>query len=381
MRKSEFQLPYAMMSFLFMDTEPTWRGGQDQLLTLLRGLSVRGHRLHLICHPQTLLEERAREAGVTVHPLAVHSEIGAFAFVRMAGIMSRVRPDILAFNTPRPILPGNLASRFAKVRARIIFRRVNFPLRKNFLTRLKYSWGIDCIVTVSESIRQQLRLDGVPINRIRTVYEGMDLTPFPKREVPNLKRPGEPVVFGTVAHFSQEKGLRHLIEAAALIPGAHARMRFILVGDGACRRELEDQVRDRGLEECFHFAGFQKQPAPYLGSFDCFILPSLSEGLSSAILSAMAASLPVIATDVGGIPELIQHEVNGLLVPPADPVSLAQAIQRLADDPTEAFQMGRQGRLKAEKQFTLQRMILQIEELCASLLHSPPRSQSGAAYA
>jgi glycosyltransferase involved in cell wall biosynthesis len=369
-----------MMSFLFMDTEPTWRGGQDQLLTLLRGLSVRGHRLHLICHPQTLLEERARDAGVTVHPLEVHSEIGLIAFFRMARVLSRVRPDILAFNTPRPIIPGNVASRLAGVHTRIIFRRVNFPLRKNLLTRLKYNWGIDCIVTVSESIRQQLRLDGVPLNRIRTVYEGMDLSPFPKRETPNQKRPGEPTIFGTVAHFSQEKGLRHLVEAAALIPGVHARMRFILVGDGACRSDLESQVRDRGLGECFHFVGFQKQPAPYLGSFDCFILPSLSEGLSSAILSAMAASLPVIATNVGGIPELIEHEVNGLLVPPADAISLAQAIERLADDPIEAFHMGRQGRMKAEKQFTLQRMILQIEQLCASLLNAPPRSQSGDAY-
>lgn len=369
-----------MMSFLFVDTEPVWRGGQDQLLTLLRGLSARGHRLHLVCHPQTLLEERARDAGVIVHPLAIRSEISVIAFFRMLMILSRVRPEILAFNTPRPILPGNLASRFAGVQARIIFRRVNFPLRKNIVTRLKYNWGIDCIVTVSESIRQQLQADGVPGARIRTIYEGLDLTPFPKRESANPKRPGEPTVIGTLAHFSPEKGLCHLVEAAGLIPDVHTRMRFILVGDGICRRDLEHQVRDRGLEDCFHFAGFQRLPAPYLSSFDIFVLPSLSEGLSSAILSAMAASLPVIATNVGGIPELIRHEENGLLVSPADPVALAQAIQRLWDDPAEAFRMGRQGRLRAEKQFTLQRMILQIEQLCSACLH-PPAPLSGAAHA
>ncbi|MBZ5497872.1 MAG: glycosyltransferase [Acidobacteriia bacterium] len=353
---------------MFVDTEPVWRGGQDQLLTLLRGLIVRGHRLHLICHPQTLLEERAREAGVTVHPLTIRSEAGLVSFVPLLAILTRVRPEVLAFNTPRPIFLGNLASRFAGVKARIIFRRVNFPLRKNFISRLKYNWGIDCIVTVSESIRQQLRLDGVPGSRIRTIYEGIDLTPYTKRECSNAKRPGEPTVVGTVAHFSAEKGLCYLVEAAALIPNVHTRMRFVLVGDGACRQHLENQVRDLGLEDSFHFAGFQKKPIPYLGSFDCFVLPSLSEGLSSAILSAMAASLPVIATDVGGIPELIRHEENGLLVPPADPVALAQAIQRLGDDPAEAFRMGREGRLRAEKQFALPRMILQIEQLCWSFI-------------
>jgi glycosyltransferase involved in cell wall biosynthesis len=257
------------------------------------------------------------------------------------------------------------------VRARIIFRRVNFPLRKNIITRLKYNWGIDCIVTVSESIRQQLRSDGVPLARIRTIYEGIDLTPFQRRETPDLRPKSEPMVIGTVAHFSAEKGLCHLIEAAALIPDVHARMRFVLVGDGACRQDLETRVREHGLEGCFHFAGFQKHPIPYLGSFDCFVLPSLSEGLSSAILSAMAASLPIIATNVGGIPELVEHETNGLLVPPSDPVALAQAIQRLADDHGEAFRMGRQGRARVERQFTLQRMILQIEQLCSSFINRP----------
>jgi len=366
-----------MMSFLFVDTERVWRGGQDQLLTLLRGLILHGHRLHLVCHPKTLLEERARAAGVTVHPLAIRSELGVTAFIRMLAILAQVRPDILAFNTPRPILPGNLASFCIGVKVRLIFRRVNFPLRKNFVTRLKSNRGIDCIVTVSESIRQQLQVDGVQGSRIRTIYEGMDLTPFPKRDAPRQRRPGEPMVFGTIAYFSPEKGLRHLVEAASLIPDVHSRMRFVLVGDGACRHDLEAQVRERGLEDCFHFAGFQKLPAPYLSSFDCFVLPSLSEGLSSAILSAMAASLPVIATNVGGIPELIRHEENGLLVPPADPVALAQAIQHIGDDADLAFQMGRQGRLRAENQFTLQRMILQFEQLCASFLHHPESGSGG----
>ncbi|MGA2259949.1 MAG: glycosyltransferase family 4 protein [Acidobacteriota bacterium] len=364
-----------MMSFLFVDSEPVWRGGQDQLLTLLRGLIVRGHRLDMICHPQTLLEERAREAGVTVHPLAIKSEVGPIGFLRILAIIARVRPQILAFNTPRPVLLGILASRLFRVKARIVFRRVNFPLRKNFITRLKYNWGSDCIVAISESIRQQLRTDGVPGSHIRTIYEGIDLTPFPKRETSILRRPGEPTVIGTVAHFSSEKGLCYLIEAASLIPDVHTRMRFVLVGDGACRRDLEIRVRDHGLEDCFHFAGFQKQPIPYLSSFDCFVLPSLSEGLSSAILSAMAASLPVIATNVGGIPELVQHGENGLLVPPADPVALAQAIQRLGNDPAEAYRMGRQGRLRAERQFTLQRMILQMEQLCSAFINrSAPAS-------
>ncbi len=358
-----------MISFLFVDSERVWRGGQDQLLTLLRGLSQKGHRVHLICHPGTLLEERSRTAGVHVHPISMRRGQGGIAFFRMLAVLRRVRPDILAFNTPFPILLGGIASRLVPVQGRIIFRRVNFPLRKNPISRLKYSWGIDCIVAISESISFQLQSGGVPASRIRIIYEGMDLALYPPRSEPRNHAPGEPTVVGTVAHLSEEKGLFYLVEAAAMIPDVCSKLRFVIVGDGKCRQSLEDQVRSRGLQDCFEFIGFVESPAEQIRRFSIFVLPSLSEGLSSAILTAMATALPVIATDVGGIPELIRNGENGLLVPPRDHRALARAIEELVDDPEKALEMGRQGRMRMEKNFTLERKILETERLCSSLLN------------
>ncbi len=357
-----------MISFLFVDTERVWRGGQDQLFTLLRGLSQRGHMVHLVCHPRTLLENRSRELGLGVHPLTIKSELGLFAFFKLRALISRIQPDVLAFNTPRPIFMGVLASVLSSVQARIIFRRVSFPLRRTFLTRLKYNWRIDCIVAISESIHHQLLAGGVSPSRIKTIYEGMDLSLYPKHKPLPPCPDGEPVVVGTIAHLSPEKGLTHLIDAAALIPDVHSRLRFVIVGDGKCRSELEQQVEDLGLEECFQFAGFQNTVNRYLRSFHIFVLPSLSEGLSSAILAAMASSLPVIATDTGGIPELIRSGENGTLVPPGDPVALAAAIDHLAQHPEECLRMGQEGRLRVEKQFTLERKIRETEELCFAFL-------------
>jgi L-malate glycosyltransferase len=328
----------------------------------------RGHKIHLICHPGTLLEKRAHDAGIHVHPISFRRGNGIVSFVRMLSILRRIRPDILAFNTPRPILLGSLATRISRVPVMIVFRRVNFPLRRNFITRLKYSWGIDCIVAISESISCQLQADGVPLSRIRTVYEGMDLDLYPNREPSRQRLAGERVTVGTVAYLSQEKGLSYLVEAAALIPDVRRRMRFVIVGEGECRRDLENQVSGEGLQDCFEFVGFQNSPTSYFDRFDIFVLPSLSEGLSSAILTAMATRVPVVATHVGGIPELIRHGENGLLVPPADAVSIARAIERLADNPEEAFRMGQAGRLRLEKDFTLERKILETERLCISLL-------------
>ncbi len=357
-----------MISFFFVDTERVWRGGQEQLLTLLQGLLKRGHKIYLVCQPNTLLEERARQSNIQIFSIAIPSEIGFTPFLRLLAALLRTRPDILAFNTPKPILLGTLVSRLTSVNARIIFRRVNFPLRKNFFTHLKYTWGINCIIAISESIRSQLLACGVPNSKIKTIYEGMDLSLYPKRNYGKKCYKGKPVTIGTTAHLSKEKGFQYLIEAASLIRDVRGKMRFIIVGDGDCMQDLKKLVQQRGLEECFQFTGFQNEPIKYLESFDIFALPSLSEGLSSAILTAMATSLPVIATDVGGIPELVQHGANGLLVPPADAISLAQAIQQLAEDPDECIRMGERGRHQIEEKFTLERKIQETEQLCRSLL-------------
>jgi L-malate glycosyltransferase len=358
-----------MLSFLFIDTERVWRGGQNQLLTLIKGLHERGHRIHLACEPHTLLETRAREINIAVYPLKIRSELGILSLLRLIAVLHKIRPQILAFNTPKAILIGTLASRFIPVSERIIFRRVSFPLRKSCFTRFKYTWGIDCIVAISESIRSQLQIGGLPNSIIKTIYEGMDLSLYPKSLCRNPRSPEEPVVVGTVAHLSHEKGLHCLIEAASLIPGVKKKLRFVIVGDGDCLPELKALAQMKGLEDIFQFAGFHTNISQYMNSFDIFALPSLSEGLSSAILEAMAASLPIVATEVGGIPELVKNGDNGLLVTPADSDALARAIQQLANNPEISRQMGLRGRERMEKRFTLDRKISETERLCKNLLH------------
>jgi glycosyltransferase involved in cell wall biosynthesis len=325
-----------------------------------------------------LLETRARDLGILVHPIAIRNEVGLISLIQMVFTLLRIRPDILAFNTPKAILLGTLASRIVTVQARIIFRRVNFPLRKSFFSRLKYTWGIDRVVAISESIRLQLQACGIPASKISTIYEGMDLSLYPVPMRPDARRPDEPAIVGTVAHLSREKGLKYLVEAASLISDVRKKLRFVIVGDGECLPELKDLVREKGLENCFQFTGFVPNTAECMRSFDVFVLPSLSEGLSSAILEAMAISLPVVATDVGGIPELIKSGDNGLLVAPGDSAGLARAIQRLADNPEESRRMGQRGRERMEEHFTLERKILETEQLCCSFLQGKVSSSRAA---
>jgi L-malate glycosyltransferase len=359
-----------MISFLFIDTECFWRGGQEQLFTLVAGLHQRGHHVHMACPPQSPLASRCRETGIAVHSLRIRNEAGLFSLFQLIFLLRKIRPEIAAYNTPRSILIGNLASLFSSVRARIIFRRVNFPLRKNFITRIKYKWKVDCIIANSEAIQRQLQAEGISPEKIRTIYEGVDLSLFPKHTVRETPSPGKPIVVGTVAHMSSEKGLNYLVEAASLIPEVKKKLRFVLVGDGVCLPDLKESVQKLGLQEIFHFPGFQTNTRDFFRSFNLFVLPSLSEGFPSAILEAMATSLPVVASRTGGIPELVQDGHNGLLVPPGDASALAHAIHFLTENPGEAGLMGDRGRTRIESQFTMESKILKTEQLCISLLQN-----------
>jgi len=356
------------LSFLFIDSERRWRGGQAQLITLLEGLHRRDHTIHLVCFPKTSLEERAVQLGISVYPIAIWSEMGLISLVRLFFKIRKIRPDILAFNTPKPILMGTLAARFAPVGAAIVFRRVSFPLRNNFTSRLKYTWGLDCIVAISRSIKLQLQAGGIPESLVDIIYEGIDLNPYPTEVRSEKHQKSAHITVGTVSHLSSEKGLNYLIEAASLIPDVAQRIRFIIVGEGNCRRELEELVHEKGLDNCFQFLGFRADSHLMMKDFDLFVLPSLSEGLPSAIMEAMANSLPVVGSDVGGIPELIENGHNGLLVPPADPEKLARAIQQLAEDSETLTRMGDRGRQRVEEKFTLERKIEETENLCHTLL-------------
>lgn len=341
------------------------------MFTLLTGLHRRGHSVQLVCQPHTLLETCAREIKIPVHPVSIRSEVGLISFFHLFAILRRVRPEVLAFNTPRAVLIGALASRFTSTRARIIFRRVSFPLRKGIFTRFKYTCSIDCIVAISKSIQLQLQACGIPASKIKTIYEGIDLSLYPRRTGLPPLFVDRPIVVGTVAYLSREKGLNYLVEAASMIPDVRKRVRFSIVGDGECRQALKEQVKQLQLGDVFRFAGFHSDTSQFMKSFDIFALPSLSEGLSSAILEAMATSLPIVASEVGGIPELVKNEDNGLLIPPGDPAALARAIQQLVDHPEEARRMGERGRNRVELQFTLERKILETELFCSHLLDQP----------
>jgi glycosyltransferase involved in cell wall biosynthesis len=175
------------------------------------------------------------------------------------------------------------------------------------------------------------------------------------------------VVIGTLANLRPEKGLLHLVTAAAFIRERYDT-RVSIWGEGPMRAELAAAVRDLGLDDVVALRGGTEQPERALAELDVFVQPSFTEATSNVLLEAMAMGLPVVATDVGGTAAIIEHEVTGLLVPAGDSAALAKAVIRLAETPELAGRLGTAARARVRARFGMGRMVTEIEDVYARTL-------------
>src|SRR5438477_2291023 len=324
------------MFSLHIDTARTWRGGQNQVLLTVNGLREIGQRAALVAHPDGELRKRAAE-GLELVPLAPKSEVDLTAAWRLNRVIKRLKPDVIHAHDAHGVAMAGLALSLGAASAKdgepplVVSRRVDFHLRSNSFSRWKHR-QVDCFIAASEAIRQMLLADGVPDDRTVTVHEGIDLDHVLAAPIVNVHEAfflphGAPVV-GNVAALVPHKGQRHLVEAAHLVVQRMPDVRFVILGEGELREHLERHVRERGLEKHVLLPGFRTDVVGCIKAFDLFVMSSVTEGLGTSLLDAMAASRPIVATTAGGIPEIVEDGVNGLLVPPRDHHALADAVVR-----------------------------------------------------
>lgn len=359
-------------NILFVDDEVVWRGGQEQLFSLMTGLDRSSFRVFLAAPENSPLFERAAKSRIPVFPLRPSWEISFSGTYRFFKLLQSEDFDLVHFNTPRPLLAGGIACRLTRVPGVVISRRVNFPLR-SVMSTLKYNLLADRIFTVSASIQETLLRNRVSPKRVSVIYEGVDLDWFDQQTTRLVVQKHGRTLVGTVAHLSQEKGHVTLLEAFAKLKDRCPETILLIVGDGELRSALEAKAIHLGISPQVEFLGFRSDVEGLVKQLDVFCLPSLSEGLSSAILAAMAARLPVVATSVGGIPELVQDGVTGRLVAPNDPHQLAAALENLLTDRALRERMGKSGRRRVESQFTLQGKLEATERAYEKLLRAKTR--------
>jgi glycosyltransferase involved in cell wall biosynthesis len=365
-----------MMFSLHIDTARTWRGGQNQVLLTVIGLREIGHRATLVAHPDGELRARAAE-GLDLIPLAPRTEVDLSAAWRLSRVVKRLKPDVVHAHDPHAVAMASLALSFgapSPAPALIASRRVDFHLKGNSFSRWKHR-QVDCFIAASEAIRRMLVGDGVPADRAVTVHEGIDVDHVLAAPAVNVHEAfwlphGAPLV-GNVAALVPHKGHRHLIEAAHLVVREVPDARFIILGEGELRDQLERQVRESQLEKHVLLPGFRADVLGCLKGFDLFAMSSVTEGLGTSLLDAMACSKAVVATQAGGMPEVVDEGRTGFLVAPRDHHAMARAIIRLLTEEPLRRQMGEAGSARVRERFTVERMVVETAAVYERVAGTP----------
>jgi glycosyltransferase involved in cell wall biosynthesis len=347
---------------LHIDTARTWRGGQQQVLLTVLGLRARGHRAVLVAHREGELFRRASE-GPDLVPLAPVNEIDLATAWKLSKIIREWKPEIVHAHDPHAVSMASLAMSFSAPDPRpktIASRRVDFHLQSHAFSQWKYR-QVDGFIAASHAIKQILVSDGIPAGRIEVVHDGIDVEKIQHRPVIDVHAEywlphGVPVVVN-VGALVGHKGQKYLIEAMPLVlrevPDAH----LIIFGEGDLRAPLERQIKQLALAKRVLLPGFREDVMSLMKSADLFVMSSVTEGLGSAVLDAMAMGHAVVGTRAGGIPEAVVPDETGLLVEPADAKALAAAIVRLLKDAALRKQLGEAGRARVTEHFGVDRLV------------------------
>ncbi len=350
------------MFSLHVDTARTWRGGQNQVLLTVLGLRALGQRAALVAHPEGELRRRAAE-GTDLYPFAPRMEMDLAAAWSLSRLMRDLQPDVVHAHDAHAVAMTALALSLGSTKLTTTFvaaRRVDFHIGKNAMSRWKYR-QVDCFICASSAIQAMLVNDGIQPDRTTVVYEGIDLGHVAAAPALNVHKEfwlphGAPIV-GNVAALVPHKGQRYLIEAAALVLQRVPDARFLIVGSGELEQSLQQQIKRHHLEKHIFLTGFRPDILSVHKGFDLFVMSSVTEGLGTSALDAMACGRAVVATRAGGLSEVVDHGETGLLVPVRNPEALADAIVQLLTDQTLREEYGRTGLGRAQRRFSADRMV------------------------
>lgn len=332
-------------------------GAGRYLITLLKQDAFRELEVKVACPGGGALARNLASLGVEVLDLEQADRSFTPSLLRqLFRLLRRYRFDVVHTHAS---LAGRIAARLAGYPAIVLTRHGlgsrAFRGPAFWLNRLAGEMLTDRIIAISGAVRDHLVAGGISPERVTVIHNGVDLREFPPGLDPRPVREelglGTGPVVGMIARLVPEKGHDYLLLAARQVVDRLPEARFLLVGDGPERDRLSALARQLGLEAHVLFAGFRPDIPQVVAAQDLAVLSSTSEGLGLVLLEAMAGGKPVVATRVGGIPEVVEDGYTGILVPPRDPSSLARAILGLLEDREMARRMGLAGRQRVEKKF------------------------------
>jgi glycosyltransferase involved in cell wall biosynthesis len=369
--------------YLFVSSLLQYGGGERWMLDAAAGLQDRGHEVVIAARPGSALSYKAPMRGIPWTSLQMRSDYDPLAVLRLSHTFRHFHPDVVCPNLDREIrlcaMAMRLASPFLRGRSpRLIPRRGSeFPLKNNARYRHIYTRYVERVIVNSKATRRTM-LSNTPWfanERTSVVYNGIDTTEYntllERREELRASLRSElgltdtALIVVLVGELNERKGHRTLLRAAPAIVARFPSVHFLFVGEGDARAEIEESIAQHRLGANVSLVGFREDVAEILVGSDVLVLPSRVEGFGYVLVEAMAAGLPVVASNVSSIPEVVDEGVTGYLHPVGDVDVLTGHVCALVGTPERARRMGHRGRAAVANRFHIGRMIDEIESLFA----------------
>ncbi len=345
------------MSLFLIDAGRTWRGVPRPSFLLAGELGVQGFPVRLVVQADSPVHEKAAAEGLPLLPMKLKDESEVGAAYRLSRAMRRDKCVLAHFHEARSVSIGGSACARAKVPIRIVSGRDGVLARPGLLTGRRHIESVDLIVAGSEGARDALLRRSIPPERIEIVPPGIDFSAFQAAgEKDFLRRElgfrPDDFLVGLMARLEDEKGHRYLIEAARILKERTPKIKIVILGRGRLALAADAQARDLGSGEMSFFLGSGAEEPRVLDSLDCFVACSELAGQETAVMNAMASRLPVVATQVAGIADVVLHDETGYLVSPRNPRALGEAIYTIFKDVDLAKRFGERGSEVIDERFS-----------------------------
>lgn len=365
---------------------PEARGGLARhVVTLLADLCRSSYVVGVACEPDGPVARAARDRDLPVCGMAVSSRGGppraALAAVHVARAGSELQAQIVHTHSFTAGLIGALAMPLVPT-GRMVATIHNYPPDADGMQahRRQHRWaiGLTCrrairVVTVSEALRRDLVAVRPEVaDKVVTIPNGVDTRAAPARRPDDTRSdlglPAEAPVVGMLARLAPQKGIVEFIRAARAVADTSPDVHFVLAGEGPLKEDALALRREIALEDRLHILGEIEWPRELIAALDVLVVASVSEGSSVVAMEAMALGKPVVATAVGGVPEVVSDGETGILVEPGDSGALARGIEELLASPERARDLGERGRRRAAAHFDVQHMLERTKMVYADLL-------------
>ena len=353
------------MKIVISSAGKDWRGTDNVTWTLVVGLRRRGHDVLVLCRPDSVLRDRLAEANIPFADILSGLDLSPPVLMRCIRLFRRFGAQIIVTVKDKDLRQSGVAARMMGIPV-LVCHGTDRPLKNTARYRFFFSKIATHHVAVSQAVRRTL-LEGSPWLKsdVAVVYNGIETQEIDDAAPVQLGLPADAVTVSFVGHFETRKGILDFAQAwhrvAAAVPNAHA----IIVGQG--RREPEFRAAMEGAPRV-HWLGFRSDVPSINKATDIFVLPSRFEGFGLVLAEAMAAGAACVTYNSSNMPELIDHERNGLLVPIADIDALANAIVRLCNDAELRKRLGAAARQTVHERFSAERMTEDYEALIAGIV-------------